>query len=144
MSEERNAYHKAWRNSKAKEDSFYSHKKALRELYKTTKEWYDSKLLEQDNHCALCPAEQQAKNGKRLSVDHAHGCCPTKRACGNCNRGLLCFNCNKRLATIELLLREFPSERQDQAEVYLRNSVLPDSWTYKALKYLKSYAINLK
>ena len=139
MSEERNAYHKSWRDAMAKEDPFYSHRKALRELYKTTKEWYDAKLAEQEGHCALCDARQQTEKGesKRLSVDHNHSCCPTKRACGKCNRGLLCFNCNKRLATVELLLSEFVN--YENAEVYLRNSVTPGSWTHKALQYLKKY-----
>jgi hypothetical protein len=132
MSEERNAYHKSWRDSKAKEDPFYSHKKALRELYKTTKEWYDSKLAEQYGHCALCDALQQTEKGegKRLSVDHDHSCCPNKHACGKCNRGLLCFNCNKRLAALEAFLEDamvFP---------YLIRSA---SWTYKALQYLRHY-----
>ena len=142
MSEERNAYHKSWRDAKAKEDPFYSHKKALRELYKTTKEWYDSKLKEQDNHCALCTAVQQTNKGegKRLSVDHNHNCCPTKHACGKCNRGLLCFNCNKKLGMLEIFLGDFPSIRYEICEVDFRNMVAKDSWTHKALQYLRRYS----
>ena len=139
MSEERNAYHKAWRDAKAKEDPFYSHKKALRELYKTTKEWYDSKLLEQEGHCALC--SNTVAGGKRLHVDHDHTCCSGKRACGECNRGLLCGGCNIRLGYLQLLLGDFPKgERQEICEVDFRNMVAKDSWTHKALQYLRKYA----
>jgi hypothetical protein len=129
MSEERNLYHKRWRDEKAVNDPFYSHKKALKELYKTTKEWYDAKLLEQNNHCALCPATQQSASGKRLSVDHDHDCCPTKRACGKCNRGLLCFNCNKRLGHLEAFLYES----------FHRPEPYDGTWLERALKYLDSY-----
>jgi len=126
MSEERNLYHKRWRDVKAEQDPFYSHKKALRELYKTTKEWYDAKLSEQDGHCALCSAV--ITGGKRLHVDHDHACCPGKRACGKCNRGLLCGGCNIRLGFLQAFLKE-------------TTSVVPkwDTWLEKAILYLTRY-----
>lgn len=131
MSEERNTYYKVWRAAKEEEDPLYYHKKALRELYKTTKEWFDSKLLEQDGHCALCPAECQSESGKRLSVDHNHGCCPNKHACGECNRGLLCFNCNKKLGMLEIFMRECSD---------FKIVPLEGTWTSLALQYLTQYA----
>lgn len=129
MSKERNEYHKDWRDKKAKEDPFYSHKKALKELYKTTKEWYDNKLAEQGGTCALCPSLRQAsRSEKRLSVDHNHAHCPGKRACGKCNRGLLCFNCNKRLGHLEALRKE-------------AITIIPErgTWLERAVEYIQKY-----
>lgn len=126
MSEERNAYHKRWRETKTADDPFYIHRKALKELYKTTKEWYDSKLAEQGGHCALCPATSSGP--VRLSVDHNHRCCKNKRTCGKCNRGILCFNCNKLLGHLETFLEQ-------------STSVVPkwDTWLENALLYLTKY-----
>lgn len=133
----RNEYHKGWRDEKAKEDPFYTHKKALRELYKTTKEWFDYKLEKQQGHCALCPATNQSDSGKRLSVDHNHNCCPGKRACGKCNRGLLCFNCNKKLGMLEIFMREALVIPKAGTLKTLGN---PETWTSLALQYLTQYA----
>jgi hypothetical protein len=105
-------------------------------------EWYRDKLVEQLGVCAMCGHFNHSQRGElhRLQVDHDHGCCDKRtHSCGECVRGLICEKCNLRLAPIELLLSEFPFERQDQAEIYLRNSVRQDSWTYRALKYLKQY-----
>ena len=126
MSAERNEYHKAWRHKKYDQDPDYVHKKALKELYKTTKEWYDAKLEEQDGHCALCSIS--ITGGKRLHVDHDHDCCSGKRACGECNRGLLCGGCNIRLGYLQQTLRE----------ASVRGYVC--TWTSLALQYLRKYS----
>lgn len=58
-------------------------------------------LLEQQNGvCAACKEpETWTFQGKvrALSVDHDHRCCPGKRSCGQCIRGLLCNKCNRTL-----------------------------------------------
>ena len=125
MSEERNAYHKAWREKKTSEDVDYLRKKSLRELYKTTVEWYEKTLEKQGGHCALCPAAQFT-HGKRLGVDHNHLCCP-KRACGDCNRGILCATCNYRIGQVEFVLT--------------MGAIVPKqgTWLYKAMVYLRSF-----
>jgi hypothetical protein len=128
--EERKKYLHEWRMDAQIKDPDYLRRKALKELYHTTVEWYEEKFLEQDKHCALCPATQQSDSGKRLSVDHDHNCCSGKRACGECNRGLLCFNCNKKLGMLEIFMRECKIFHMEPN---------PDSWTFRALKYLKSY-----
>lgn len=51
-----------------------------------------SLLERQGGVCAICAGVNA--NGKALSVDHDHGCCPGDRSCGRCIRGLLCAACN--------------------------------------------------
>jgi len=74
--------------------------------YGVSKEWYDLKVLEQDNLCALCGKPETVLNYRTkkvytLSVDHDH---KTKKV-----RDLLCYRCNHGLGLfkedIELLLR---------------------------------------
>jgi hypothetical protein len=68
--------------------------------YRLSPERYQEIHYYQEGKCSLCPAE------KGLSVDHDRRCCPGKRSCGKCVRGLLCPRCNLRLGTIEKALRE--------------------------------------
>ena len=121
----------------AERDPDYHKNNALHK-HGTNLEEYTERLSKQDGHCALCPAIL-SNNGDRLSIDHNHECCSGKYSCGKCSRGLLCSTCNSRLGYLEQLMKDFPFERRAQVEVSLRNSVSPDSWTYRALKYLKEY-----
>ena len=45
--------------------------------------------------CPIClaPIDQSS-----AAVDHDHSCCPGKKSCGKCVRGLLCSMCNSGLA----------------------------------------------
>jgi hypothetical protein len=65
-------------------------------FYGITPEVYDKILEEQDHRCAACgtPVDDL---GRRLAVDHDHACCPGKKSCGKCIRGLLCTGCNNGL-----------------------------------------------
>jgi hypothetical protein len=125
----RHSYMKAWREE-AKKNPDYLRSKALRELYHTTVEWYEDQLRKQEGHCALCFSTVQSKCGRRLSVDHDHGCCPTKHACGKCNRGLLCFNCNKKLGMLEIFMRDC-----------VGFNITPNegTWLSKAISYLSHW-----
>lgn len=75
----------------------------LKHRYGITLDEYNCRLTEQNGVCAAC-GEQETKtlNGKvnRLSVDHDHACCPERRSCGKCIRGLLCNRCNGVLSKV--------------------------------------------
>lgn len=59
--------------------------------YGITEEQYDNLLIEQDNACAVCKTE--FSQTVWANIDHDHNCCPGKKSCGNCLRGLLCSHC---------------------------------------------------
>ena len=86
--------------------------KKLRRQYKLTPDTYGAILLSQGGACAIC---KTPPDGKRLSVDHDHSCCPGEVTCGECVRGLLCDNCNWWLGLIDDDLG-----RLTEAELYLR------------------------
>lgn len=66
--------------------------RALVANYNITSEIYTKMLLDQGGGCAVCGKTDGAKS---LAVDHDHGCCPGKKSCGVCVRGLLCQACNR-------------------------------------------------
>jgi Recombination endonuclease VII len=61
--------------------------------YKLSAEAINTKLEEQDNKCQICKNDISSK----FCVDHSHQCCPGKKSCGKCIRGLLCQLCNRAL-----------------------------------------------
>lgn len=71
----------------------------IRTHYGLTREQWDALLAAQGGRCAICgrsdPLGIGLKNG--FHVDHDHACCPGKRSCGDCVRGLLCNHCNPML-----------------------------------------------
>jgi hypothetical protein len=92
--------------------------KQIEWLYGITQEEYDAMFAAQGGLCALChkPPTHDYKYG-RLVVDHDHACCPSKKCCKKCIRGLVHRKCNSLLGwagdDIETLL---------QAAEYLRRS----------------------
>lgn len=84
-----------------------------------TQLWYEEKLTEQSGSCAICGTSNPGFAGavNHFAVDHDHSCCPSKKACDKCFRGLLCSSCNTRLAHLE-----------------------EEIWTVKAVAYLDKYA----
>ena len=53
---------------------------------------YNKLFNKQHGKCAIC--SKLMSINKRLHIDHDHKCCPGKRSCGKCIRGLLCNRCN--------------------------------------------------
>lgn len=55
---------------------------------------FDALVERQDGRCAIC--HEPPADGV-WCVDHDHDCCPGKKSCGRCIRGLLCGPCNRGL-----------------------------------------------
>lgn len=72
----------------------------LRRNYCLSFDDYNRMLAAQNYGCALC-GKTEAENGRKLAVDHWHGCThqPTDyhKSCGRCIRALLCNSCNLKL-----------------------------------------------
>jgi hypothetical protein len=54
----------------------------------------DTLLAAQGGVCGRCAAEFA---DKRRCTDHDHECCPGRRSCGHCVRGVVCATCNSLL-----------------------------------------------
>lgn len=65
--------------------------KDLRELYRINRRDFDKLMVDQQGACAIC---REPKDSSELHVDHDHACCPGRKCCGDCIRGLLCQGCN--------------------------------------------------
>jgi hypothetical protein len=96
-------------------------------VFHTTEHWYESKLAEQGNHCALCERVRE-ENGNRLGIDHDHGCCKKYGSCGKCLRGILCRSCNVLVGNLEVLF-----------SLGLVVSGESSGWVQEAIEYLKKY-----
>jgi hypothetical protein len=64
-----------------------------------TRETFTRLLAEQGNACGMC--HEVFTERSVIFVDHDHRCCPEKRSCGRCVRGLLCLRCNTGLGYVE-------------------------------------------
>lgn len=67
--------------------------RVIKNLYNISLEDYDKLLVFQNYRCGVCKRHVDELPGV-LQVDHDHACCPGKKSCGNCIRGLLCNSCN--------------------------------------------------
>lgn len=63
----------------------------LKHRHGITVEQWDKIFADQGGCCYLCN-EPLAWNPH---LDHDHSCCPGKKACGSCIRGLACQKCNQ-------------------------------------------------
>lgn len=62
---------------------------------------YELMLASQGGKCKLCGSSSPGVGAEKFAVDHDHRCCPTKRTCGNCIRGLLCWQCNAGIGNLQ-------------------------------------------
>jgi len=78
----------------------------LKRNFHWTLEQHDAMLLTQGGGCKVCDTKEPGGMGA-FHIDHDHNCCPGKKCCGKCIRGLLCRRCNDTLGkvadSIELL-----------------------------------------
>lgn len=76
----------------------------IAEYYGISGEQYRTLLDEQGGVCRICrkpeTATHQSGTLRRLAVDHDHKCCPGKKSCGKCVRGLLCARCNSAIGLV--------------------------------------------
>lgn len=72
-------------------------KMSLKRKYNFSIEKYEAILKAQDNRCAICRASTPGVKNTHFHIDHDHRCCPGKKSCGKCIRGLLCGTCNRML-----------------------------------------------
>jgi hypothetical protein len=86
-------------------DPLAARKSVVKVRYNLSWEEYTDLFMSQDEACAVCGAEESG--GAGWHVDHDHGCCPGKKSCGKCVRGILCHACNTGLGnakdSIEIL-----------------------------------------
>lgn len=71
----------------------------LRHFYGITLDHFERLLAAQGGGCAICGTTVPGGHGG-FHVDHDHSCCPGKRACGGCVRGLLCHSCNTGIGSL--------------------------------------------
>lgn len=69
----------------------------LKYTYGITLDEYARLLEFQNGRCAICEGSSPGGRKETFGVDHDHNCCPGRRSCGRCIRGLLCVNCNNRI-----------------------------------------------
>lgn len=85
--------------------------------YRMTLKQYREMLSAQGGCCAICRVSTPTDiRTDRFHVDHDHRCCPGKRSCGKCNRGLLCHACNTALGNFH----DDP-ELLERAAAYIRS-----------------------
>lgn len=78
-------YQRKWNNSSKGKGAM------LKYRYDIDIKEYNRLFEKQHGKCAICFKPQTYK---KLAVDHNHKCCPRKKSCGKCIRGLLCDKCN--------------------------------------------------
>lgn len=72
----------------------------LRRTYKISSEDFRATLDKQGGGCGLCNSKIPGGVGA-FHVDHDHRCCPGRKSCGKCVRGVLCSRCNHLLGVFE-------------------------------------------
>ena len=82
--------------------------------YGITEKQYNDLLIEQGMACAVCKAE--FNDTLWPNVDHDHNCCPGRKSCGKCLRGLLCSEC---LTLASIMETRFKASRKYMDDMFL-------------------------
>lgn len=96
MSDDKKQYARDWSKQARAVNPDYYKDYDLRKMYGIDIEWYNQKLVEQNNVCAICKKPETAVIKSKLlnlAVDHCHA--------SGLARGLLCSNCNKGLGSFK-------------------------------------------
>lgn len=81
-----------------------------------TRSMYEDALMNQGYVCGGC--ERDFDERHQPQADHDHRCCPGRKMCKECFRGLLCATCNTTLGRV----REDPSRLSAGLVAYLSKS----------------------
>ena len=84
-----------WDNKPEQLEARRQHK--LRQSHGMTAADLDEMFDAQDGRCYLC-GDPIERAGRGTHIDHDHACCPEKRSCKLCRRGLSCGVCNAAIA----------------------------------------------
>jgi hypothetical protein len=69
----------------------------IKHKYGLDRDSYNRLVDSQGGRCAICGIVPELL----LVVDHDHSCCPGKKTCGECVRGLLCNRCNTGIGYLQ-------------------------------------------
>jgi hypothetical protein len=72
-------------------------KSHLKITFNMSLEDFSNRLKKQRKRCAGCGAKLRRDD---CNIDHNHACCPGKKSCGKCVRGILCSPCNQALGLL--------------------------------------------
>lgn len=61
---------------------------------------WDAMWKAQEGRCYLCD-DELSPDQKAVHVDHDHECCPRRKSCPLCRRGLACAKCNQLVGLAE-------------------------------------------
>jgi len=109
---------------------------ALKSGHGITVEVYEQLYAKQAGRCAICgnvmvlqyraKLDQPKRRGPApngAQIDHDHACCPGRKSCGRCVRGLVCSHCNSGLARF----RDNPALMRAAADYIERSLMRPES-----------------
>ena len=93
---------KAYDDSRKEQKKLYheNHKELAKILARLTKygitdSQYKWLLSKQNYKCACCGTNNPGQ--RTWHIDHDHSCCPDRKSCSKCIRGLICSRCNLML-----------------------------------------------
>lgn len=93
-----------WRDRRKQDPESWSkflRERNIRNAYGVTGDRYNKLLADQEGRCAICRSEDPGRKGTAFAIDHDHACCPGRKSCGECVRGLLCMACNNALGHVK-------------------------------------------